>query len=133
MRDFAWRTRRADIAQFPKVDPHDDVTALAAGWIHACAAKGGRVFCWGNDGHGQLGTDAVETHSPTPLLLPWKAAAGGTVTALTAKTLAAGGAHACAATSDTETACWGANDAGQLSDETQTNRSRPVTVLHQAW
>jgi alpha-tubulin suppressor-like RCC1 family protein len=44
-------------------------TALSLGYDHSCAVAGGSVLCWGMNGEGQLGTNAV-TQSDVPLLLP---------------------------------------------------------------
>jgi alpha-tubulin suppressor-like RCC1 family protein len=42
--------------------------------------------------------------------------------------VAAGGAHTCALTPASTVACWGRNNAGQLGDNTLTNRTTPVAV-----
>jgi alpha-tubulin suppressor-like RCC1 family protein len=44
------------------------VTAVAAGWYHTCALKGGQVYCWGWNGNGQLG-DGTNTNRTTPTLV----------------------------------------------------------------
>ncbi|HEX2657032.1 MAG TPA: RCC1 repeat-containing protein, partial [Polyangia bacterium] len=89
-------------------------TALAAGDDFTCALlTDGRVFCWGNNARGQLGTNT----------------AGGAVTLPTAaRAITAGGAHACAVLQNRALACWGANDAGQLGLGDTTDRVHPGVV-----
>jgi lysophospholipase L1-like esterase len=50
-----------------------DVTALAAGADHTCAARAaGRVACWGDNDFGQLGSgDAPADHAAPVSTLPW--------------------------------------------------------------
>lgn len=39
----------------PTVLPANDVTFVSAGPRHACAVRGGQIFCWGINGNGELG------------------------------------------------------------------------------
>ena len=94
-------------------------TALASGGRHSCTAittfistgpsnadaSDPRVMCWGDNSSGQLGIGS----------------SGGQSTRATrvvgigfATSLAAGGAHTCATTTDGSVWCWGANESGQL-------------------
>ena len=43
------------------------ITSLAVSGGHTCAASGGATWCWGGNGHLQLGTDQVETWSGLPV------------------------------------------------------------------
>jgi alpha-tubulin suppressor-like RCC1 family protein len=61
--------------------------AIAAGWEHTCALKGGQVYCWGLNNHGQLG-NGTTTSSNTPTLVANGAMGNSGVTAV-----AAGGYH----------------------------------------
>jgi alpha-tubulin suppressor-like RCC1 family protein len=95
-------------------------TAIGAGQAHTCAlAKGGRVFCWGDNTYGQLGTGNVDP-SPVPAL--------ARVHAIVA--IAVGGSHTCALTAGSEVTCWGWNFLGQLGNPSAgTYSAVPVTVV----
>jgi alpha-tubulin suppressor-like RCC1 family protein len=97
-----------------------NVSRIAAGESHTCAIlKTGEVYCWGDNSSGQLGATTTGTFSATPVKL-----AG--VTGPTA--ISAGGAHTCALTSSGQIQCWGANDSGQLGDNTMMGRPAPMPV-----
>jgi hypothetical protein len=48
------------------------VTAISAGSGHVCAIKGGELFCWGVNRHGQLG-DGTRGDSADPVAVVWQA------------------------------------------------------------
>lgn len=97
-----------------------DATALAAGFLHACALDAaGTAHCWGDNDLEQLGREMVEGRcdwagdvvvdrpcSRSPLALD------GDLPAFAA--IAAGGFHSCGLTTDGQAFCWGANTFGQL-------------------
>ena len=96
------------------------VTAIAAGYAHTCARlTGGAVKCWGANGSGRVGDNSTATR-----LAPVDVAglSSGVVT------LAAGGAHTCALLTGGAVKCWGANDWGQVGDNSTTTRLTPVDV-----
>lgn len=95
---------------------------LASGSFHACGINpGGGVKCWGKNLSGQLGDNrASGDSSPIPVEV------AGIVEGAVA--VAAGDRHSCALMKNGSVKCWGANDFGQLGDETQTSRSTPVVV-----
>ncbi|MCB9738464.1 MAG: hypothetical protein H6747_04285 [Deltaproteobacteria bacterium] len=76
-------------------------TAISASLYGFCALAGGEVWCWGHNGHGELGRADV-VHSGTPLKVP-----------LPAKVVALQGAHSdfaamfCAVLEDGRVSCWG--------------------------
>ena len=76
------------------------------------------VYCWGNNGVGQLG-DGTTNRNPTPVLV-----SGG----LSFASVSAGPSHVCGVTTAGDAYCWGWNSSGQLGDGTRTNRHTPVPV-----
>lgn len=86
---------------------------------HACARLAdGRVACWGNNDHGQVGDGTTKLRS-SPVTL-----AG--LDQVTRVAVAAD--SSCALRADGSVWCWGANDEGQLGDGTTTDRAVPVPV-----
>ncbi len=82
---------------------------LTAGSHHFCAVASqpaiGKLWCWGRNTAGQLGfEDSTARNVPS---------AASEVSA-TLLSVAAGGQHSCARTTDESVLCWGANDRGQL-------------------
>lgn len=97
---------------------------IATGGIHTCAlTSNGRVYCWGSNLFGQLGSNLSVAYSATPVevLLPARALA-----------LAAGGYHGCAVVEGGVLYCWGLNSRGQLGDQTTVIRRSPVQVAFEA-
>jgi alpha-tubulin suppressor-like RCC1 family protein len=100
----------------------------AAGGVHACARRDGRLHCWGTNVSGPLGIgpgDGVR-HQPTAvatLATDWTS-------------VGAGQAHTCARRAVGRVLCWGLDHEGQLGDDaTTTTRRLPVVVAggHQDW
>jgi len=97
---------------------------VPAGATFSCAATSdGAIFCWGDDQYGQLGTG----HDV------FRAAA--TTIALSADQVTAGGAHSCAVghavlPGDADGfVCWGSEQAGQLGDNGDGDRSLPEPIV----
>jgi uncharacterized repeat protein (TIGR01451 family) len=97
--------------------------AIAGGYWHTCALKGGQVYCWGDNDSGQLG-DGTTTDSNTPTLVADGAMGNSGVTAV-----AAGAFHTCAIKSGA-LYCWGYNGYGQLGNGTYANSTTPVAVTN---
>ena len=95
-------------------------SAVAAGHNHSCAlTSAGAVWCWGDNGFGQLG-DGTTSDRTAPVAV---SGLGSGVVAVSA-----GYGYTCALTSAGAALCWGVNSVGQLGDGTTTNRSTPTTV-----
>ena len=95
-------------------------TSIAAGRNFTCGlTSAGATYCWGFNGNGQLG-DNTTTQRLTPVAVQQGAT--------TFASIAAGENHACGITSGGAGYCWGYNGAGQLGDNSTTQRLTPVTV-----
>ncbi|MDP3215485.1 MAG: hypothetical protein Q8S73_15360, partial [Deltaproteobacteria bacterium] len=93
--------------------------SVVAGARHACALQSaGRVYCWGDNASGQLGSNTVTGRRFAALV-------GGLSDAVE---IAAGDAHTCARRSNGAVMCWGANAQGQIGDGSTINRLAPVAV-----
>lgn len=87
--------------------------------------KAVRALAWGNNSDGQLGNNTT-THSSIPVsVLSSGALAGKTIVQLSGGTY-----HSLALASDGSMAAWGYNGDGALGDNTNTDSTVPVTVLH---
>lgn len=85
----------------------ESVVSLGMGNEHACALRAdGRIFCWGENGQGQLGPSAPE-YSATPVMF-------GEIT--DAVVLGVGASTNCVVRRDATVWCWGASSGGQLGD-----------------
>lgn len=97
---------------------------FSIGGEHACAVDDeGFAYCWGANGHGQLGigtTDDSRVPVPVPGIRSIPQGAYESVSA--------GGTSTCGWSSDGDVACWGANGSGQLGDGSTTGSTVPVAV-----
>lgn len=99
-----------------------DVTQITAGRYHSCARDAnGSLYCWGNDGHGQLGTGSVlgDLSAPVEVLADELSEAID---------VSAGRRHTCAVHPNGTVYCWGYNSKGQLGDGTIAERHEPTSV-----
>lgn len=97
-------------------EPNGRALQVVAGGNFACALmESGRVYCWGDNRHGQLGDDTLDHGTQA-------CASGGDCARTpveveglnTAVAIAAGGTFACAIRLDNRAVCWGDNGFGQL-------------------
>jgi alpha-tubulin suppressor-like RCC1 family protein len=97
------------------------VASISAGGNHTCAVKtDGTLWCWGDNGYGQVGDGTLDTR-PVPTPVP---TLGGNVAQVSA-----GRQHTCALKTDGTIWCWGSGAEGRLGDGTSVNRSLPTLVL----
>lgn len=105
-----------------------NVAEVHAGLLHACARiNTGRVACWGDNTHGQLGKgDGPAENRPHVVTVPSNAALTG-VTGL-----GVGDDHSCARLGNGQVRCWGRNTGGQLGDRSTVDRKRAVAMQNVA-
>lgn len=88
------------------------VQDVAAGLRHSCVMANAKVYCWGDNGAGQLG-DGTNTQRNAPVAVR---ANNGDALYNKVITAVGGGANRGCAIADLKTYCWGLNDMGQLGD-----------------
>jgi alpha-tubulin suppressor-like RCC1 family protein len=81
---------------------------------------GGKVYLWGDNQYGQLGTGLVDSSASIPLELP---------IFTDISMIALGGGHTIMMRNDGYTFSFGNNQFGQLGDNTLVNRNTPVCLL----
>jgi hypothetical protein len=98
----------------------ENILQISGGSYHSCAvAVDGKLYCWGYNESGQLGTGKDEQ--------PWgvqEVAGIGKV-----KQVSAGGGHTCALLTSGRVNCWGDNRFGQLGDGSTRSSRLPRDVL----
>lgn len=100
------------------------IKKVAAGLFHSLAlSTDGQVFAWGRGDNGQLGQGDNNLDSSTPLLVSGGALIGKFIT-----DISAGGYHSMALDADGVVYTWGANDSGQLGDNTTIDSWTPILV-----
>jgi alpha-tubulin suppressor-like RCC1 family protein len=83
-----------------------DWASVAAGGSHTCAVKtNGALWCWGNDGSGQLGNVGITGDQVSP--------SQASTAATNWASVSTGSNHTCAIRMDGTLWCWGLNDNGQ--------------------
>jgi alpha-tubulin suppressor-like RCC1 family protein len=108
------------------------VTGITAGYLHTCAVANGVAYCWGDNGHGQLGhapmflgdANCSSPDGPCGLLPVQVQGLPPGVESITA-----GIDHTCAVAKGAAY-CWGEDNSGQLGDGNITTGSfyQPVPV-----
>ncbi len=93
--------------------------SVAPGFAHTCAIQASTVWCWGDNGSGQLGGASNGPFSA----LPAPITSLGSVVAI-----GAGSVHSCAYVGPQEVWCWGGNDFGQLGTGDTIASDVPVLV-----
>ena len=93
--------------------------AVSVGGQHACAIlSDGAVGCWGSNASGQLGLSTD--------LVSGSAEAGLVPSLSNVRGISAGANHTCVVRGDGTVRCWGANESGQLGNNTTEPSATPV-------
>jgi len=96
------------------------VSAISAGFGRTCAVVDGGAWCWGDNAYGALGHSALtldRSDVPVPV--------DGLSTGVTA--ISTGGFSSCAIVNG-GVRCWGANNRGELGNDSTTTSPSPVPV-----
>ncbi|AKV00307.1 regulator of chromosome condensation RCC1 [Labilithrix luteola] len=98
-----------------------DIAGIASGASHVCAlSRGGGVYCWGANDHGQLGISTLGAQRlPAAVLLP---------DGVQAVAVFAGGNDTCIIAANGDLHCWGANQSGQLGTLEGDDKPRPQRI-----
>lgn len=92
-------------------------TSITTGRYHSCGIQAGRLYCWGWNILGQLGTGGTPDQSDIPLRVGSDSDWAG---------VSAGSWHSCAWRLSGDSYCWGANDLGQLGTGDDVLRAIPT-------
>lgn len=102
---------------------------IASGSNFTCARdSAGAMRCWGDNSKGQMG-DGSTTDVLVPTAVPSN---GGFTNSNNVETIVAGAETVCVQGASRIVWCWGANNAGQVGDNTQNDRNRPTQVSDNA-
>jgi alpha-tubulin suppressor-like RCC1 family protein len=105
------------------------VLKLAVGWHHNCAIlPSGQVKCWGFNFEGQLGVGHFTNVGWGPNEMGNNLPVLALGTSRTAKSLALGLYHTCAALDNNTLKCWGYNSTGQLGYGTTDGSTTPPST-----
>jgi alpha-tubulin suppressor-like RCC1 family protein/outer membrane protein OmpA-like peptidoglycan-associated protein len=99
---------------------------IAAGSDFTCSSASGSIKCWGENGNGQMGNGGT-----TDVLVPTSVPTSGGFTNAVVYGMAAGGDTVCVVkeTSPAQDVwCWGANNAGQVGNNSTVSVNRPTLV-----
>jgi prepilin-type N-terminal cleavage/methylation domain-containing protein len=100
------------------------VKSISLGEAHSCViASDDKPYCWGWNTSGQLGDNTL-TGKTYPVAVVTGALGGKTV-----KSISAGARHTCVIASDDFAYCWGSNVAGQVGNNSTSNRLSPAAVV----
>ena len=101
------------------------ITNISLGYSHSAALSSqGRLFTWGNNLDGQLGDGTnIDRLLPTDITNNFNLEFGENFI-----WIALGGFHSFALTSDYRIFTWGANESGQLGDNTTISKNLPVEI-----
>lgn len=104
----------------------DDWSMVATGNNNSCGIKGGgELWCWGDNGSGQMANGSISAATDPPFL-PNRIA--GSWLSVAVGGPEGGGGHICAIKTDGTLWCWGKNDKSQLGNGATTDRAAPVQI-----
>jgi alpha-tubulin suppressor-like RCC1 family protein len=107
-------------------------TSVSAGGSHACAIDTTlRIFCWGDNLQGQLGSGALpDVACPTTVQPALRCQPNGVVVSggQSWAQVSAGGAHTCGLSTAGAVLCWGSNQFGQLGNASVADSRVPVPI-----
>lgn len=96
------------------------INMISAGWHSYCVvASDNQVYCWGNNGSGQLG-DGSEIDRPYPVKV--------TFSGQSIKAISSEDSTFCAITFSNSAYCWGYNGDGEVGDGSSTDKTTPSAV-----
>ena len=101
------------------------IAQVSAGDESVCAVDtGGLVYCWGDNGDGELGNNSTaQSNVPVAVTTSGTPMADSTIVQVSARDYSV-----CAVDSAGLVYCWGYNSAGQLGNNSRVNTSVPVAV-----
>ena len=103
-----------------------DVSQLSSGKNHSCAVKSdGAVFCWGNNGDGEMGDNTYDQRLTPVQVLD----ADGSSNLGGVGKILSGYYHNCAIKLDGSVFCWGQDSYNQLGNNDTSNSPIPVQVV----
>ncbi|XP_021116719.1 E3 ISG15--protein ligase HERC5-like isoform X2 [Heterocephalus glaber] len=109
-------------ARFQSILQEKNVIHIACGDYHSLALlKGGELFAWGQNLHGQLGVGRMFSSTPKPQAVQ-------SLTGVPLIQISAGGAHSMALSMSGNVYSWGGNDCGQLGLGHTKNTDSPSLV-----
>jgi len=94
-------------------------TSVSAGSKHTCAIGDRKMWCWGENGNGQVGDGTRVDATPTPVAAAvddWIAVSTGSI-------------HTCASSETGGVYCWGNDDNGQIGPGATAPQVTPLQVL----
>lgn len=114
------------VAGFDGSSPETSAVNVSLGTWFGCAVSGiGAVYCWGQNGSGQLG-DGSTTGRTTPIA---STSIDGSTTAKRATAVSAGHTNACAVIADGSVKCWGRANSGAFGDSSLTGIITTATAV----
>ncbi len=107
--------------------PEKNITQVSTGGSHTCAIQNQKLYCWGQNNHGQIGDGRL---TPIPTLRPYflRSRSSGFQNQ-NIKQVSTGGSHTCAIQNQ-KLYCWGQNNHGQIGDGTTDRRASPTLILN---